>query len=133
MQYILNTSIPHSLNIPPNTATNEENMYRNTTDPSSDVFLLFSRMVMIIGIMRNDILKLVRWLVAYVWRWNYSLHDNSSTNEAISQLLQTKYKWNNPQHRRDYSELSYQRFSFLSSSHPVVCETISLWFQLHKQ
>ena len=66
MQYILNTSIPHSLNIPPNTATNEENMYRNTTDPSSDVFLLFSRMVMIIGIMRNDILKLVRWLVAYV-------------------------------------------------------------------
>ena len=66
MNYTMITIIPHSLNIPPITATNEENMYRNTTDPSSDVFLLFSRMVMIIGIMRNDILKLVRWLVAYV-------------------------------------------------------------------
>ena len=57
IQYTLSTSILHSLNIPPITATNEENMYRNITGPSNDVFLLFSRMVMIIGIMNNDILS----------------------------------------------------------------------------
>ena len=60
MQYILNTSIPHSLNIPPNTATNEENMYRNTSDPSNNVIISSSQMIMRSGIMRNDnLLKLV--------------------------------------------------------------------------
>ena len=106
IQYTLSTSILHSLNIPPNTAINEENMYRNTSDPSNDAFLSFSRMVIIIGIMRNDnLLKLVWWIVAYIWRYNHSLHNNShihypnkctfyrfdkdlSTNEIVSQLLQ---------------------------------------------
>ena len=60
MNYTMITIIPHSLNIPPNTATNEENMYRNTSDPSNNVIISSSQMIMRSGIMRNDnLLKLV--------------------------------------------------------------------------
>ncbi len=60
MNYTMITIIPHSLNIPPITATNEENMYRNTSDPSNNVIISSSQMIMRSGIMRNDnLLKLV--------------------------------------------------------------------------
>ena len=60
MNYTMITIIPHSLNIPPITSTNEENMYRNTSDPSNNVIISSSQMIMRSGIMRNDnLLKLV--------------------------------------------------------------------------
>ena len=59
MNYTMITIIPHSLNIPPNTVTNEENVYRNTGDPSNDVIISSSQLIMS-GITRNDnLLKLV--------------------------------------------------------------------------